>query len=82
MLPNRAALILGSVAALLGGAAPLVADMDWESTAGVIAGVIALATYVNNFVTGWQKHEEREFFAENAQVADSGPHIAGQGPAA
>ena len=65
MLPNRFALYLGAAATFIGGLAPVVADLDWQSTAGVIVGLGAIATYVNVFVLGWQKHEDREFWSEH-----------------
>lgn len=55
--PNRVALYIGALAAFAGGLAPIVANLDWQSTAGVIAGLTAIATFVNNFVIGQQKHE-------------------------
>lgn len=60
MLPNRIALYMGAAAAFLGGLAPLVANLDWQSTAGLIAGLAAIATFVNTFVIGYQKHEARQ----------------------
>lgn len=64
MLPNRTALYLGTVAAFVAGLAPVVADLDWQSTTGVLVGIGAIATYVNVFVLGQQKHEEREFWQD------------------
>lgn len=60
MRPNRVALYIGAVAAFAAGLAPIVANLDWQSTAGVIAGLTALATYVNTFVIGQQKHERNK----------------------
>ena len=57
--PNRvvagATAVLGLVAAL----APVVADLDWTSTLGVIAGVGVVAAAAVKWLDGWQKFEER-----------------------
>lgn len=60
MLPNRIALYLTSIAALLVALAPVVADLDWTSTAGLIGGLGAIALVVNKWLEGWQKYEERQ----------------------
>lgn len=60
MLPNRIALYLTSIAALLVALAPVVADLDWTSTAGLIGGLGAVALVVNKWLEGWQKYEERQ----------------------
>jgi hypothetical protein len=56
-LPNRLAtmllLILGGIAAAL----PAVANMDWTSTAGVIAGIGAVAAALVTWLKGWQANE-------------------------
>lgn len=59
MLPNRIALYVLFIAGLAGAIAPVAANLDWQSTAGVITGVGAIAGAVVTFVLGWQKHEER-----------------------
>jgi len=57
--PNRIAVYITAVAALLAAAAPVVADMDISSTVGVVGGVVALAGVVATWLVGWQKYEER-----------------------
>jgi hypothetical protein len=57
--PNRIAVYLTSLAALAGGLAPVVADLDLTSTAGVLGGVAALTLVVRKWLDGWQKHEAR-----------------------
>ncbi len=64
-LPNRlvayATALLGLVAAL----APVIADLDWESTASVIAGVGVTAAAALVWLNGYQKYEERQDLLAN-----------------
>lgn len=62
--PNRIAVYLTAAASLLGGLAPAVADLDLASTAGVAAGIVAIATVVSKWLDGWQQHEARMDLAE------------------
>ena len=55
--PNRIAVYLTSIAALAGALAPAVADLDLTSTAGVIAGLLALLGVVRKWLDGWQAYE-------------------------
>lgn len=57
LAPNRIAVYLTALAALGAALAPVVADMDWTSTAGVIAGVLGLVTVVTKWLDGWQAYE-------------------------
>jgi hypothetical protein len=57
MTPNRIAVILTALAALCAGLAPVVADLDWESTAGIIAGISSITAVVYKWLDGWQKYE-------------------------
>lgn len=57
MQPNRIAVYLTALAALLAALAPVVADLDWTSTAGVIAGLLAIAKIVDTWLKGWQQYE-------------------------
>lgn len=70
MKPNRIAVYLTAIAALAGGAAPIVADLDLSSTAGVVAGLAALTAVVDRWLKGWQSHEEREWVARHEPDAD------------
>ena len=58
-MPNRIAVYITALAALAAAVAPVVADMDIASTAGIIGGVLALAGVVSTWLVGWQKFEER-----------------------
>lgn len=57
MTPNRIAVYLTSLAALLGGLAPAVADLDLSSTIGILGGVAAIVGVVRKWLDGWQAHE-------------------------
>jgi uncharacterized membrane protein YebE (DUF533 family) len=58
--PGRIATGLTALAALCGGLAPVVADLDWESTAGIIGGISAITAIVYKWLDGWQKYEARQ----------------------
>lgn len=55
--PSRVAVYLAALAALAGGLAPVVANLDWSSTAGVIAAVVAIAGVVAKWLDGRSKWE-------------------------
>lgn len=59
MLPNRVATYAAALAALCAAVVPVLADLDWTSTVGVIGGVGILAAVVYKWLDGWQKYEER-----------------------
>lgn len=59
MLPNRIVAIITAVLGLAAALAPVVADLDWESTAGIIAGIGVVAGVALKWLDGWQKYEER-----------------------
>ena len=58
-LPNRLATYAAALAALCAAIVPVVADLDWTSTVGIIGGVGALSAVVWKWLDGWQKYEER-----------------------
>ena len=94
-LPNRLAVYLTGAIALLAGLLPLVGNLDWESTAGVIAGLTAIALVVREWLVNWGKWErgegagllpgeiEDDFDEEAAEAppAEPEPPKAGQLPA-
>lgn len=57
---NRAVALAVALLALVAGLAPVIANFDWTSTAGVIAGLAAVSAVANKWLDGWQKHEDRE----------------------
>ena len=59
-LPNRLAVYLTGAIALLAGLAPLVGNLDWESTAGVVAGLGAILAVVVVWLENWGKWERGE----------------------
>ena len=44
---------------LIGAVLPAVAQMDLSSTAGIVAGLIAVTSIAVKFLDGWQRYEER-----------------------
>lgn len=60
LYPNRVAAIFAVVAGVLGALAPVVADIDTASAAGLIAGLLAIVATVDRFLKGSQAHEERQ----------------------
>lgn len=58
--PNRIAVYLTVLAGVAGALAPVVADMDWSSVAGIVAGLGAIVATVVKWLDGWQKHEARQ----------------------
>ena len=59
-LPNRLAVYLTGAIALLAGLAPLIGNLDWESTAGVVAGLLAISAIVREWLINWGKWERGE----------------------
>jgi hypothetical protein len=59
MAPNRIAVYLTALAALAGGLAPVVADLDLSSTVGIVAGLASITAAVNKWLSGWQAYESR-----------------------
>jgi protein-S-isoprenylcysteine O-methyltransferase Ste14 len=69
MTPGRIATVLAIVAGVAGAVAPAAANLDWTSTAGVIAGTLAIVGAIGKWLTGWQQHEARQA-TDPALVAD------------
>ena len=59
MTLNRAVVIATVALDLAAAVAPVVADMDFSSVAGIAAGLIPLNAAVLKWLDGWQKHEQR-----------------------
>ncbi len=56
---NRVAAIFAVLAGVLGALAPIIADLDTSSTAGLIAGLLAILVPIDRFLKGSQAHEAR-----------------------
>lgn len=70
MSPNRIAVYLTALAALAAALAPVLADLDTASTAGIIAGLAALAGVVVTWLRGWQRYEDRLEFTRDEELAE------------
>jgi predicted membrane channel-forming protein YqfA (hemolysin III family) len=57
---NRIVAIAATVISLALALLPVVANLDWTSTAGVIAGVLGVLGVTQKWLEGWQKHEARD----------------------
>lgn len=59
MQTNRVVAIAATIISLALAVLPVAANMDWTSTAGILAGVIAVLGVTQKWLEGWQKHEDR-----------------------
>lgn len=66
MTPNRVVALATALFGLVAAVCVPLANLDWSSTAGVIAGIGAVALTANRWLIGWQGHEERQ--AYNAAI--------------
>jgi hypothetical protein len=73
---GRIVAIVSVLVGLIGALAPVVADMDLSSTAGIVAGLVAVSTVVVKYLDGWQRYEER---LDTADAAPAVPHEAAGG---
>jgi hypothetical protein len=60
VLPNRAASYLAAATALVLGLLPLVGNLDWTSTAGIIASIGAILGIAYKWLDNWGKYERGE----------------------
>lgn len=58
--PNRVAVYLTALSGLSAAIAVPVADLDVQSTAGVISGLVAILVVALKWLAGWQAHEAAE----------------------
>lgn len=70
MTPNRIAIYFTALAALATALAPVLADLDTTSTAGLIAGLAALAGVVGVWLRGWQRYEDRLESTPDEELAE------------
>lgn len=76
---NRVVAVATAVVSLCLAALPVLADMDWTSTAGIVAGIIAVLGIVNRWLEGWSRYETAEVHERTAALhaLASGQEIAG-----
>lgn len=60
MYLNRVVAVVSVLISLALAVLPVVANFDWTSTAGVIAGIVAVLGVVSKWLEGWQAHEARQ----------------------
>jgi hypothetical protein len=61
---NRIVIYLTAVVGFTGGLAPLVADMDWQSTAGILSAVAVILALALKWLTGSQNIEKAQIQVE------------------
>jgi hypothetical protein len=59
-LPNRTAVYATALIALALGLLPLVGNLDWTSTAGIVAAISAILGVVYKWLDNWGKYERGE----------------------
>lgn len=59
-LPNRLAVYVTAFGALAAGLLPLIGNLDWESTAGILGAIIAITGVVAVWLYNWGKYERGE----------------------
>ena len=75
-LPNRLATYLVVAFGLAAAVLPAVADMDWQSTTGVLAGLGVIAAAVLTWLRGWQKDEPTNLLDYKPAAATTDPKAA------
>lgn len=73
---NRVVAIATAILALILALVPVVGNFDWTSTAGVLAGIGAIAAIVVKWLDGWQKHEARSVTDEEELLHVPAPETA------
>jgi hypothetical protein len=54
---NRVVAVFSSLVSLGLAVLPVVGNFDWQSTGGVVAGIVAVLGVTNKWLDGWQKFE-------------------------
>jgi uncharacterized transporter YbjL len=57
MTPNRIVALIVALLGLVAGALPALADLDWQSTAGVVSGAVVVLGVAVKWLEGWQAYE-------------------------
>lgn len=69
------------VAGILTAVVPVVGNMDWSSTAGVIAGGVSAVVAIVKWLEGWQAHEAIEAHRQTMTEVYAAPVAAEADPA-
>jgi hypothetical protein len=56
---GRIVTIVSLLIGLAGAAAPVALNMDISSSAGIVAGIVAMSAVIVKYLDGWQKYEAR-----------------------
>lgn len=67
MTLNRVVAVASVVVSLALAVLPVLADMDWSSTAGIVAGILALLAVTDRWLKGWQQFENRAAVTDPAR---------------
>jgi hypothetical protein len=70
LYPNRVAAIFAIVAGVAGALAPVIADIDASSAAGLIAGLLVIVATVDRYLKGYQAFERQQALANAAHRDD------------
>lgn len=75
MPTNRVVALTTALLTLVLAALPVLADMDWTSTAGIVAGIIAVLGIVNRWLAGWSNWEIAEVTATEPPIDTGHPEV-------
>lgn len=70
LTPNRLVALLTALMGLAAAVAVPASNLDWSSTAGVIAGLGTVAAAAVKWLDGWQKHEAHVVDATGVTVGE------------
>ena len=59
--PNRIAIYATIALSLVVAVLPVIAEINWQTTASALAGLTAVAAVVLKFLTGWQNMEKAQY---------------------
>lgn len=65
---NRAVAIATALLTLVLAVFPVVGNLDWTSTAGVLAGIVAIAGIAQRWLAGWSSFEVAEVHKNTATL--------------
>ena len=73
MTVNRVVALLTALLGVGAAVAPVLADMNWHDTAGVIVGAGLACAAALKWLDGWQKHEARVAAVDPPSVLEPTP---------